>query len=215
MDNLLHLDASARRRSLSRDLSGAFASAWRSQHPNGVYTYRDLAKNPTPFIDEAWTELCDAVLSHPPTDLERIADLARTPAQQAAWRVVWPLLAELLAADVILIGTPMYNYSIPATLKAWLDQVTFPRMSLAPRRFVVATARGGAYSEGAPKAAFDYQKRYLRDFFAGHFAVSETVFVTAELANARVDPSLAHLRDEHERSLAAAMEAAHRLGKEL
>jgi FMN-dependent NADH-azoreductase len=215
MAHLLHLDASARRRSISRELSGAFASAWRSQHPDGVYTYRDLAKNPPPFIDEAWTELCDAVLYRPHTDLDRIGDLVRTPAQQAAWRVVSPLLAELRAADVILIGTPMYNYSIPASLKAWLDQVTFPRMSLAPRRFVVATARGGAYSDGAPKAAFDYQERYLRDFFAGHFAVTETVFITAELANARVDPSLAHLRDEYERSQSAAIEAAHRFGKEL
>ncbi|WP_245719931.1 NAD(P)H-dependent oxidoreductase [Nocardia uniformis] len=62
----------------------------------------------------------------------------------------------------------MYNYSIPATLKAWQDQITFPRMSLAPTRFVVSTARGGSYSPGAPKARFDHQERFLRDFFAGH-----------------------------------------------
>lgn len=215
MRHLLHLDASARRRSISRELSGAFASAWRSRHPNGAYTYRDLATDPAPFIDEAWTELCDAVLANGDIDLDRIADLINTPVQESAWRVVSPLLSELRAADVVLIGTPMYNYSIPASLKAWLDQVTFPRMSLAPRRFVVAAARGGAYSDGAPKAAFDYQLRYLRDFFAGHFAVADTVFITAELANARVDPSLAHLRDEHERSHSVALESAHRLGKEL
>jgi FMN-dependent NADH-azoreductase len=211
---LLHLDASARRRSISRELSGAFASAWRANHPDGDYVYRDLAANPVPFIDEAWTELCDAVLTQPHTDLERIADLVRTPAQESAWRVVAPLLDEVRAAEVVLIGTPMYNYSIPAALKAWLDQVTFPRMSLAPRRFVVAAARGGAYSDGAPKAAFDYQQRYLRDFFAGHFAVTDTAFITTELANARLDPALAHLRVEHERSHALALDAARRLGKE-
>ncbi len=107
----------------------------------------------------------------------------------------------------------MYNYSIPAALKAWLDQVTFPRMSLAPRRFVIAAARGGAYSDGAPKAAFDYQQRYLRDFFAGHFAVTDTAFIAAELVNSRHDPALADLREDHERSYALAVETARRLGK--
>ncbi|MFC9874139.1 FMN-dependent NADH-azoreductase [Nocardia salmonicida] len=204
MTHLLHLDASARANSLSRELGREFVQAWRDAEPGGTYTYRDLAAEPTPFIDAGWTELCDAVLAAGVTDLDRLAELAVTPAARAAWRVVEPLLAQVLAADVILIGTPMYNYSIPASLKAWLDQVTFPRMSLGQRRFVVVTARGGAYSPGAPKAAFDYQERFLRDFFAGHFAVTDTVFVNAELANAVQDPNLAHLRDAHEASLAAA-----------
>jgi FMN-dependent NADH-azoreductase len=211
---LLHIDASARRRSISREVSAAFARAWRAQHPDGGYVYRDLASDPVPFIDEAWTEICDALLAQGGTDLDRIAELVRTPAQESAWAVVEPLLNELRAADVVLIGTPMYNYSIPATLKAWLDQVTFPRMSLAPKRFMVAAARGGAYTDGAPKAAFDYQERYLRDFFAGHFAVTDTAFVAAELVNSRHDPALAHLRDDHDRSYALALETAHRLGKE-
>ncbi|WP_067531462.1 FMN-dependent NADH-azoreductase [Nocardia crassostreae] len=214
MPALLHLDASARGNSLSRELSSAFADAWRAEHPEGDYVYRDLAAAPVPFIGEGWTELCDAVLAQGNTDLDRLAELAISPAQRAAWAVVEPLLAEVRAADVVLIGTPMYNYSIPASLKSWLDQITFPRMSLAPRRFVVATARGGAYSPGAPKAIYDYQERYLRDFFAGHFAVEDTVFVNAELVNSRHDPALAHLRDKHDASYAAALEAARRLGKE-
>jgi FMN-dependent NADH-azoreductase len=214
LTTLLHLDASARRRSISREVSAAFAHSWRAQHPDGDYVYRDLARDPIPFIDEAWTELCDAVLAEGSTDLDRIAGLARTPAQASAWNIVAPLLAELRAADVVLIGTPMYNYSIPAALKAWLDQVTFPRMSLAPRRFVIATARGGSYSDGAPKAAFDYQQRYLRDFVAGHFAVTDTAFINAELVNSRHDPALAHLREDHERSYALALQTARTLGKE-
>ncbi|MFE1596649.1 FMN-dependent NADH-azoreductase [Nocardia sp. NPDC058705] len=214
MTHLLHLDASARTNSLSRKLGAEFVQAWRAAEPHGTYTYRDLADEPTPFIDEGWTELCDAVLAAGATGLDRLADLAVTPATQAAWRVVEPLLAQVLAADVILIGTPMYNYSIPAALKAWLDQITFPRMSLGQRRFVVVTARGGAYSPGAPKAAFDYQERFLRDFFAGHFAVTDTVFVNAELANAVQDPNLAHLRDAHAASLAAAQAEVRLLAKE-
>ncbi|NKX89106.1 FMN-dependent NADH-azoreductase [Nocardia coubleae] len=214
MTHLLHLDASARTNSLSRTLGAEFVRAWRAAAPEGDYTYRDLATDPAPFIDEGWTELCDAVLAAGSTDLDRLPDLAVTPAARAAWRTVEPLLAQLLAADVILIGTPMYNYSIPATLKAWLDQVTFPRMSLGHRRFVVVSARGGAYSPGAPKAAFDYQERYLRDFFAGHYAVTDTVFVNAELANAVSDPNLAHLRTEHEASLDTAIAEVRLLAKD-
>ncbi|PXX67068.1 FMN-dependent NADH-azoreductase [Nocardia tenerifensis] len=214
MSTLLHLDASARTRSISRELSGVFAEAWRAQNPEGGYRYRDLAADPVPFIGAAWTELCDAVLGQQTTDLDRLEELVGTPEQAAALAIVRPLLDEVLAADVILIGTPMYNYSIPASLKAWLDQVTFPRMSLGHRRFVVTTARGGAYAPGAPKAAFDYQERFLRDFFAGHFAVHDTVFINAELANARQDPALAHLRDKHDESYALALEAARDLAKE-
>ncbi|NEW36874.1 FMN-dependent NADH-azoreductase, partial [Nocardia cyriacigeorgica] len=144
----------------------------------------------------------------------RIGELARTPAQRAAWRIAGPLLDELLAADVVLIGTPMYNYSVPAALKAWIDQVAFPRMSLGQRRFVVATARGGAYSPGSPKAEFDHQERYLRDFFAGHFAVRDAVFVNAELANSRLDPALAHLRDKYEQSYDLALATVRELAGE-
>ncbi|WP_067698568.1 FMN-dependent NADH-azoreductase [Nocardia jejuensis] len=214
MTALLHLDASARRNSVSRELGAAFAESWRAQHPGGAYAHLDLSADPIPFIGEGWTQLCDRVLAHGSTDLDHLAELANSPEQQRAWAVVEPLLAEVRAADVVLIGTPMYNYSIPASLKAWLDQITFPRMSLAPRRFVVVTARGGSYAPGAPKAAYDYQERFLRDFFAGHFAVQDSVFVNAELVNSRHDPVLAHLRERHEQSYAAALAQARRLGKE-
>ncbi|WP_029107466.1 NAD(P)H-dependent oxidoreductase [Mycobacterium sp. URHD0025] len=214
MTTLLHIDASARRSSISRQIGAEFARAWRAARPDGRYLYRDVACDPVPFIEEGWTELCDAVLAAGGTDLDRLDELARTPEQADAWAVVRPLLDELRSADIVLIGTPMYNYSIPASLKAWLDQVTFPRMSLAPRRFVVATARGGAYSPGSPKAAFDYQERFLRDFFAGHYAVTDTVFINAEMANARVDPALAQFRDAHDRSLTVALTEARNLAEE-
>ncbi|MBG0815929.1 FMN-dependent NADH-azoreductase [Planomonospora sp. ID82291] len=204
MSHLLHLDASARRRSISRELSAAFARAWRTAHPDGGYTYRDLAADPVPHIGEAWTELCDHVLAHGITDVGRYREAVRTPGQEEAWAVLAPLLDELVAADVVLIGTPMYNYSVPSALKAWLDQVTFPKMSLSGRRFVVAGARGGAYGPGTPREPFDHQERYLRDFFKGHFGVEDVAFVHAELANALIDPALAHLRDAQDASRAEA-----------
>ncbi|MFI6521929.1 FMN-dependent NADH-azoreductase [Spirillospora sp. NPDC050679] len=214
MPVLLHLDSSARRRSVSREVGDAFAAGWREAHPDGRHLYRDLAADPVPFIGEAWTEICDNLLADGVTALDRLHEGARTPAQKEAWAVLEPLLAELVAADVVLIATPMYNFGIPASLKAWIDQVTFPKMSLKGRRFVVASARGGAYGPGMPRAPFDYQERYLRDFFAGHFAVEDTAFVNAELVNSRVDPGLAHLRAEHDASYAAALEAARTLAKE-
>ncbi|HYQ65533.1 FMN-dependent NADH-azoreductase [Actinophytocola sp.] len=204
MSTLLHLDASARPGSFSRGLSARFAAVWRAVHPDGRYLYRDLAADPVPFVTEGWTSLCDAVLAAGITD--GFGEVVTTSAQREAWAVVEPLLAELTAADTVLIGTPMYNFSVPAALKAWLDQVTFPRMSLRGRRFVVAGARGGTYRPGTPRAPFDHEERYLRDFFAGHFDVEDVVFVHAELTNALVDPRLADRLDAHEASLAAALE---------
>ncbi|WP_131740407.1 FMN-dependent NADH-azoreductase [Actinomadura roseirufa] len=212
MTTLLHLDASARRRSVSREVGEAFAAAWREAHPGGHYVHRDLAADPVPFIGEAWTELCDHVLEHGITEIDRYKEAVRTPAQAEAWAVLEPLLDELVAADVVLVATPMYNFTVPASLKAWIDQVTFPRMSLTGRRFVIASARGGAYGPGMPREPFDHQERFLRDFFAGHFAVEDVASVAAELVNARLDPALAHLREAHEESYAAALRLAAELG---
>jgi FMN-dependent NADH-azoreductase len=208
---LLHLDASARSRSLSRRLGARFADRWRAAHPDAPYVHRDLAADPVPFIGEAWTELCDEVMRRGLTEPRRYAEVVGTPAQRAAWAVVAPLLDELLAADVVLVATPMYNFSVPAALKAWIDQVTFPRMSLAGTRFIVVCARGGAYQPGTPRAAVEHATTYLRDFFDGHFAVTEVDVVAAELVNSLVDPRLADRRAEHEASLVAAEAEVDRL----
>lgn len=213
MAHLLHLDASARRESFSRRLTAAFAEEW--QAAGGTRTYRDLSANPVPHIGEAWTELCDYVLEHSITDIGRYKEAVRTPEQAAAWAIVQPLLDEVVAADVVLIGSPMYNFSIPASLKAWIDQITFPRMSLKGRRFVVASARGGAYGPGMPREPYDHQERYLRDFFAGHFAIEDAAYISAELVNSLIDPALAHLRDKHAESYASAATAVVELARDL
>lgn len=210
MSNLLHLDASARRTSFSRELSAIYAETWRAAHPTGGYVYRDLAADPVPHIREAWTELCDYVLAHEITDIARYREAVRTPGQLEAWQVLEPLLEEVVAADVILIGTPMYNFSIPSSLKAWIDQITFPKMSLKGRSFMVTSARGGAYGPGTPREPVDHQERYLRDFFLGHFAVDDVRFISTELVNALIDPRLADRRDAHEASREAAIKEASR-----
>ena len=208
--HLLHLDSSPRAQSFSRVLSQAFAAAW-----TGSRSYRDLAHNPAPPIDEAWTELCDYVLEHQITDIRRYGEAVRTDGQRRAWAITEPLLAELTAADVVLIGAPMYNFSLPSGLKAWIDQVTFPKMSLAGRTFVVTGARGGAYGPGTPREPYDHHERYLRNFFEGHFAVTDVHFIHVELVNSRLDPALADRRDQHEASYARAIDRARSLAHEL
>ncbi|MHA6626706.1 FMN-dependent NADH-azoreductase [Pseudonocardia sichuanensis] len=211
MPGLLHLDASARSTSFSRRLGARFADGWRAAHPGAPYVHRDLAADPVPFVDEAWTELCDELMRRRITDPRRYPEVVQTPAQRAAWAVVAPLLDELLAADVVLVATPMYNFTVPAALKAWIDQVTFPRMSLAGTRFVVVCARGGTYLPGTPRAAVEHAAEFLRDFLDGHFGVTDVELVTPELTNALVDPVLAGRRAEHEASVADAEAAVDRL----
>lgn len=212
---LLHIDASARSRSFSRHVSAELVSALRELEPDLDYRHRDLAKQPVPHITEAWTQICDNLMADGITALDRLHEGVRTPAQREAWAVLEPLLREVVDAEVVLLATPMYNYSIPSALKAWLDQITFPRMSLGDRRFVVVASRGGSYAPGTPNATVEHQTRYLADFLPGHFAVAAPVVITVDLANAVVDPLLAARRDAHRASLEQALSEARRVAASL
>lgn len=109
---ILQIDASARiERSLSRGLAQAFAEQWRARHPEDRFIYRDVGTTPPGFISQAWIE---AVFTAPDD---------RNAEQQALLAESDQLIAELEAADLIVIATPMYNYGMPAALKAWIDQI--------------------------------------------------------------------------------------------
>lgn len=149
---LLYVTASPRRRSISTGIGDQLVSAWQAMNPEGQVIRRDVAAEPVPPITEAWTEICDNLMRDKITALDQLQLGVRTGPQQQAWETLAPLLAEVIQARFIVLATPMYNYSIPASLKAWLDQITFPRMNLAPREFTVVAARGGWYGEGSPKA---------------------------------------------------------------
>jgi FMN-dependent NADH-azoreductase len=136
----------------------------------------------------------------------------RTPAQGRSWAIARPLIEELLAADVLLIATPMYNFTIPSTLKAWIDQVSFPWLPVAGLTVIVATARGGAYGPGTPRERYDYQEPYLRAYFET-LGITDVHFLHTELTNALHVPFLAELKDAHETSRTAALEAAIRLAR--
>jgi FMN-dependent NADH-azoreductase len=183
MKHLLHLDTSLRTEgSRSRALSGYYADAWRAAYPDGVVTYRDLAADPVPHLS---LETMSANFTDP-------AD--RTPAQQAARSVTESLAGELLAADALVIGLPLYNYSVPSTFKSWLDRVVVPGLTaggeLAGTSVVIVTARGGGYGPGTPKEGWDHREPWLRHALA-HLGIDDVTFVDTELTLARESPAMA------------------------
>lgn len=112
MTKILQIDASARvTRSLSRGLTNAFYQNWSASRPNDIWIKRDVGLNPPSAISEEW-------IASAFTPLDK-----RTPEQVAILRESDELLEELEPADIIVIGTPMYNYGMPSSLKAWIDQV--------------------------------------------------------------------------------------------
>jgi FMN-dependent NADH-azoreductase len=112
MAKLLHIDASARKsRSISRSLSRLFVETWLKQRPDDRVIRRDLADDPPPHVTEAWIAACFT----PPDQRGERARAALTWSDKA--------VAELDAAHLIVVGTPMYNYGMPSALKAWFDQV--------------------------------------------------------------------------------------------
>lgn len=157
MTTLLHIDASGRSsRSISRNLSRRFVEAWRASRPGDRVLRRDLAEIPPPLMSEDWI----AAAFTPPAD--------RTDAMRAALAWSDAAIAELEAADVVVLGAPMYNYGMPAALKAWVDQVirvgtTFSfdlsrgdapiEPTLSGKRLVVLSSRGEfGFREPGPRA---------------------------------------------------------------
>jgi FMN-dependent NADH-azoreductase len=108
---LLQIDSSARLSSVSRELTAEFTEEWKRENPGGEVVTRDLAKTPLPMITDEWTAAAY-------TDPSKL-----TLEQSEALAISDTLIAELFAADTIVIGVPMYNFSLPWPLKAWIDQI--------------------------------------------------------------------------------------------
>jgi FMN-dependent NADH-azoreductase len=179
MYRLLHIDSSILgEASASRAVSRAFVAAWSAAHPDTAVTSRDLAASPLPHVT---ADLVTGLATEPDR---------RTPAQAAAVALSDTLIAEAEAADVIVIGAPMYNFSIPSTLKAWVDHVVRVQRTvrytpegqveglLTGKRVFVVASRGGIYSEG-PRQAFDFQEPYLRTIL-GFVGLTDMTFIRVE-----------------------------------
>jgi FMN-dependent NADH-azoreductase len=165
MPTLLDIQSSPRgHHSISRTLSHDFVTAWQTKHPDGKVVLRDLAEDSLPYVGVPWI-----------TGLFLPAD-KHTPEMRQALAVSDELIAELFSADEILIGTPMYNFAVPANLKAWIDLIVRPRVTHSgpPERkglvigksCKIIIASGGTYAEGLPAAASDYESGYLKRILA-------------------------------------------------
>lgn len=156
MTHILHIDVSARpgiagtdnHGSHSRHLTDQFVSQWQSGRPQDTVTYRDIGQNPPSIINHDWI----ASAFTPELSLEPWMKDALAESNQ--------LVDELIAADILVIGTPLYNFGMPAALKAWIDQVVragrtvdidesnptdpyIPKLDDRPRHAIILTARGG------------------------------------------------------------------------
>ncbi|MCD0446579.1 NAD(P)H-dependent oxidoreductase [Glycomyces sp. A-F 0318] len=210
MATLLHLDASAelvdsRSRAITRAFATAFAAA-----PGNTVVHRDLHADPLPH------------LPHP--ELHWAAPLRSGGAPDPAAEALQErLIAELLDADALVVDFPLYNYSLPSALKAWIDHVHVPGRTapsavseapLAGRPAVVVTTRGGDYGPGAPNAGRDHATPVL-ELVLGEEMGMDVATVAAGLTLAGRDPARAERARRGEREYAEAVRRARDLGARL
>ncbi|MGE7956876.1 FMN-dependent NADH-azoreductase [Pseudomonas sp. NPDC089530] len=178
MSRVLIIESSARQQdSVSRQLTQTFIKQWQAAHPGDQITVRDLATAPVPHLDinllGGWMKPAEQ----------------RNEIEEASLQRSNELTDELLAADVLVMAAPMYNFAIPSTLKAWLDHVlragvtfkytdTGPQGLLTGKRAYVLTARGGIYAGSAT----DHQEPYLRQVM-GFIGIHDVEFIHAEGLN--------------------------------
>ncbi|WP_369170688.1 FMN-dependent NADH-azoreductase [Streptomyces sp. R28] len=210
MATLLHIDSSVfpTEASASRAVTDAFRRTWQEQHPEGTVIHRDLATDPVPHIS---AHAHTAGFSDPAT---------HTPEQAAAFAERVRLIEELERADAVLIGAPMYNLTIPSTLKAWLDNVVlFGRTAGAAQSVkgtpvTVIASRGGSYGPGTPREGYEYVQNYLSAILAD-FLGADLDFIVPEFTMAPVNPEMADLVPLFEASRERALEEAATKAKQL
>ncbi|MFF4544781.1 FMN-dependent NADH-azoreductase [Streptomyces sp. NPDC001435] len=203
MATLLHIDSSVfpSGGSASRAVAEAFRKTWQEQHPDGTVIYRDLASNPVPHIT---ADAHTAGFADP---------AAHTPEQAAAFAERVKLIEELEQADAVLIGAPMYNFTIPSTLKAWLDNVILigrtagEAHSAKGTPVTVVASRGGSYAPGTPREPFEYVQNYLTAILADTLAL-DLDFIVPELTLAPHNPAMAELVPLFESSRERALQDA-------
>jgi FMN-dependent NADH-azoreductase len=175
MSALLAIDVSPRlENSVSRKLTAKFIEHWKNAHPGGRIIRRDLMKTRVPFIDLSW-------LGGAFTPAEQ-----QSPEMREAIRASDELTAELMAADHIVIGTPMFNFSIPAVLKAYIDQIVRVGVTvtmqfegrLQGKKATVILASGSAYTAGAKLEQCNSASTYLRQIL-GFLGITDVAVVLA------------------------------------
>lgn len=179
---LLHLDASPRGpRSQSRRLGEQFLAEWRAAHPGGRVIAHDIGREPPPFLTEAWVEGAFAPAAE------------QSPAARDAIAISNRYVDELLAADRLVITTPIYNLSLPAALKAWIDQIVRAGRTFAMgatgfeglatgKRALIIVSSGSDFRPGTPGGAYNFLEPYLRAVL-GFIGITDVQFVYAHSLN--------------------------------
>lgn len=202
MATLLKIDVSPRGDySISRKLGTQLLEQWQQAHPGSKVISRDLAKTDMPFVDMPWI-----LGAYSP-------DEARNNEQRAALKLGDELIAELEQADEYLITTPMYNFAVPAALKAWIDHVvrvgkTFKVTPeggyvglLEGKRATVVLASAGSYDPGTPGETYNFVRPYLQHLLT-FIGVTEVTFIQAgatfkvDRGMTTADELIAPLRDQ-------------------
>ena len=159
MPTLLVIESSPRgEHSMSRGLTKMFVEQWLENHPGGRVVERDLMKTDLPFVTLPWL---GAYFTPPEQHTPEMKDLLRLSDE---------LVGEILAADHIAIGTPVYNYNVPAVLKAYIDHIVRKGMTLGfsgeglvhGKACTILMASGGVYTQGSPIRDRDIATSYLR-----------------------------------------------------
>lgn len=173
---ILHIDsATTGENSVSRELTKAALDHFTAKHPDAEVTSLDFDTDPLPHLTAATTGAI------------RLPAEAHTPEMAAAFPAERAVLDQFLASDIVILGVPMYNFTIPSSIKAWLDRlgvpgVTFSYSEAGPkglaggRRVIVVSSRGGEYAFDGP---MEHQETYLRDMF-GFIGIDDVEFIRAE-----------------------------------
>jgi FMN-dependent NADH-azoreductase len=184
MAHLLHLDSSPRgERSHSRRMTREFVEQWKQVYSEDTVTYRDIGRNPIPHVDESWIA---AAFSSP----EQL-----TPQLQEAIRLSDQLVDEFLAADIYVVGIPMYNFSVPSGFKAYIDQIVrigrtvafepddfahvYKPLVLGKKMFVIEARGDSGFEPGGRYEKMNHLDPYLRVVF-GFIGITDITFIHIE-----------------------------------
>lgn len=182
MTTLLHIDSSILgQNSASRQLSAGIVAKFKAAHPTLSLTYRDLAAAPIPHLSGAYLAAANGASNGNDSALQHDVSLSSA------------VLDEFLAADVVVVGVALYNFTIPSQLKAWVDRIavngktfryteTGPQGLAGGKKVVLAVARGGYYGPGSHAEAWEHAESYLRVIF-GFVGVTDLQVVIAEGLN--------------------------------
>ena len=203
MAHLLHIDSSPRgERSHSRRMTLEFVQKWQQAHPNDTVTYRDIGRNPVPHLDELWIAAAFTPPEQHTSELREAISLSNQ------------LVDEFLKADIYVIGVPMYNFSVPSTFKAYIDQIVrigrtvafetndsgnvFKPLVLGKKMFIIEARGDSGFQPGGRYENMNHHDPYLVTVF-GFMGITDITFIHVEndeYGGQKLAESITHARSQ-------------------